>query len=446
MGCLANSTQFAPPHSLSAGAGHECGKAEDRPKAKAEDATRWQRSRAIRRTALMLISVAETWEGVWNTIKAGRPELGWELVGYTSRCCRTLMRLRLGPAVMTTSARFGAAATLLIAGLLLPASHGHAVDLQTVNDAQWRPGWSAKSAIDPVLIKGQVLLARAWFSPGEIDGKHGDNFRKAIAAFAAENGLQTSDRLTEQVWTALVSTSNDVILKEYVIVEDDVKGPFVERIPAKMEEMKDLPTLGYRSAREKIAEKFQMNEDLLADLNAGQKFDQSGQRIIVANVAMGPLPQKVARIEVDKTKQTLKAFDRSDKFVAFYPVTAGSAEKPAPNGRLKITRVSKNPTYRYNPAYAFRGVKTQQPFTIKPGPNNPVGLVWIALSAEGYGIHGTPDPAKVSKSESHGCIRLTNWDALQLASAVAKGVPVDFTGDEMAREPKTKRTRAKRRQ
>jgi lipoprotein-anchoring transpeptidase ErfK/SrfK len=342
------------------------------------------------------------------------------------------------------SARLAAAAALLIAGLLLPA-RSHALDAQKVNDAQWSAGWSAKSAVDPVLVKGQVLLARARFSPGEIDGKLGDNFRKAVAAFAAENGLQASDRVTEQVWTALVATSDEAILKEYVIAEDDVKGPFVERIPTKMEEMTDLPALGYRSAREKIAEKFRMSEDLLTELNAGQKFEQSGQRIIVANLAVGSLPQKVARIEVDKTKQTLKAFDQSDKLVAFYPVTAGSTEKPAPAGRLKITRVSKNPTYRYNPAYAFRGVKAQQPFTIKPGPNNPVGVVWIALSAEGYGIHGTADPAKVSKSESHGCIRLTNWDALQLASAVTKGVPVDFIGDERARETKTKRTKAKRR-
>jgi lipoprotein-anchoring transpeptidase ErfK/SrfK len=351
----------------------------------------------------------------------------------------------LATAPGTRYGRSGAAAAILAAGLLLPATRSHALDFQNVNDAQWTGGWSAEAKIDPVLVKSQVLLARARFSPGEIDGKLGDNFRKALAAFAAENGLEMIGKLSEQTWTALVSTSEVAVLREYVITDDDVNGPFVERIPAKMEEMKSLRTLGYRSAREKIAEKFQMSEDLLAALNSGQKFDQAGQRIVVANVAPGSLPQKVARIEVDKTKQTLKAFDRSNKLVAFYPVTAGSTEKPAPSGRLKITRVSKNPTYRYNPAYKFRGVKAQEPFTIKPGPNNPVGLVWIALSAEGYGIHGTPEPSKVSKSESHGCIRLTNWDALQLASAVTRGVPVDFMGDELARETKAKRPRVKQR-
>src|SRR5262249_43537136 len=114
----------------------------------------------------------------------------------------------------------------------------------------------------------------------------------------------------------------------------------------------------------------------------------------------------------------------------FYPATVGSTEKPAPSGRLKVTGIAHNPTYRYNPDYAFKGVQAREPFTIEPGPNNPVGLVWIGLSAEGYGIHGTPDPSKISKAESHGCIRLTNWDALQLAAALARGTPVDFIGDE----------------
>jgi lipoprotein-anchoring transpeptidase ErfK/SrfK len=95
--------------------------------------------------------------------------------------------------------------------------------------------------------------------------------------------------------------------------------------------------------------------------------------------------------------------------------------------------VSKNPTYQYNPEYAFKGVRTKEPFKIKPGPNNPVGLAWIGLSAKSYGIHGTPDPSKVSKTESHGCIRMTNWDVLQLSSIVAKGTVVDFVGDEQAR-------------
>jgi lipoprotein-anchoring transpeptidase ErfK/SrfK len=322
--------------------------------------------------------------------------------------------------------------------LVGPAS-GASLDAEAINNAQWQSDKVQKDGISPLLIKTQALLDRARFSPGEIDGRLGDNFRKALAAFAAEHGLQTMGELNEQVWQALVSASPQPVLKEYTITEDDVKGPFAEIIPEKMEAMKDLPALAYTSPREKIAEDFHMSEELLAALNDGQKFDKAGAVIMVANVATDVLLNKVARIEVDKSAQTLRAFDRKRRLLAFYPITAGSAEKPAPNGKLKVSGVSRNPTYRYNPAYAFKGVKAQESFTIKPGPNNPVGLVWIGLSGEGYGIHGTPAPSKVSKAESHGCIRMTNWDALQLASAVAKGTPVTFIGDERSQPSKTRR-------
>jgi len=144
------------------------------------------------------------------------------------------------------------------------------------------------------------------------------------------------------------------------------------------------------------------------------------------------LPARATRIEVDKTAKVLRVFDRSQRLLAVYPATIGSDEKPAPSGQLTVTGVSKNPTYRYNPKYEFKGVRTAEPFTIKPGPNNPVGLVWIGLSREGYGIHGTPEPSKVSKTESHGCIRLTDWDALTLAAVTAKGTIVNFSGGEEA--------------
>ena len=146
---------------------------------------------------------------------------------------------------------------------------------------------------------------------------------------------------------------------------------------------------------------------------------------------------------ISKNDQILKLFGRDQQLLATYPATVGSTEKPAPSGRLKITGISRNPTYRYDPKYEFKGVRATKPFTIKPGPNSPVGLVWIGLSREGYGIHGTPDPSKVSKTASHGCIRLTNWDALQLADLVSKGTPVNFIGDESQR-PKTTANRGRR--
>lgn len=321
------------------------------------------------------------------------------------------------------------------------------LDAQAVNDAQLQSGSTAPPNTAPskaspsktsppktsppkqeLLVKAQVLLSRAHFSPGEIDGKPGSNFAKALSAFASERGLQASDRLTDDIWRELTGISADPVLSEYTITEADVRGPFVAKIPARLEAMKHLPALSYANARELLAEKFHVSEALLAALNPGKNFD-SGERIVVPNMAQVRLG-KVARIEVNKTDQTLKAFGADGKLVAFYPVTAGSGDKPAPSGQLKVTLVKKNPVYRYNPEYKFKGVHAKRPFTIQAGPNNPVGAVWIGLSGEGYGLHGAPEPAKIGKTESHGCIRLTNWDALELADAVGKGVPVDFAGDE----------------
>ena len=319
-----------------------------------------------------------------------------------------------------------------------------ALDAQSINNAQWSGQTADKGGMNPVVAKAQVLLDRAHFSPGEIDGKGGENFKKAVTVFSAEQGIEARGEFSEEVWKKLVSMSQEPVLTEYTISDDDVRGPFLQTLPSKMEDMKDLPSLGYTSPKEKLAEKFHMSQELLEALNPGKRLDTPGERITVAKVSIGAPPQKAVRLEVDKSTQVLKAFAKDNKVVAVYPVTAGSEEKPAPSGRLKVVGVSKNPTYKYNPEYAFKGVRSDKPFTIKPGANNPVGLVWIGLSEKGYGIHGTPDPSKVSKSESHGCIRMTNWDALELSSIVAKGTVVDFVGDEQNR-PKARNTKSRKR-
>jgi lipoprotein-anchoring transpeptidase ErfK/SrfK len=327
---------------------------------------------------------------------------------------------------------------LLAGGPVLAAS----IDAQTINEAQWSDKKLTQEAVSPEIVKLQAWLDRAHFSPGEIDGKTGENLEKAIASYAAAQGKSAGP--SDELWQTLSERFKaDPIIIEYKISESDVKGPFVEKIPAKMEDMRDLPALSYTSPQEKIAEQFHMSPELLLSLNPNQKFDKPGETVMVTSVSGPNLQEKAQSIEVDKSKQTLKVFDKSKALLAVYPVTAGSSEKPAPDGTLKVTSVSKNPTYRYNPDYAFKGVKSKEAFTIKPGPNNPVGLVWIGLNKEGYGLHGTPEPSKVSKSESHGCIRLTNWDALQLASAVTKGVQVVFTGDEKER-PKNSPRNGKR--
>ncbi len=306
---------------------------------------------------------------------------------------------------------------------------GAGLDAAAINNAEYRSKPSTGDKIDPVIVKAQVLLDRAQFSPGEIDGKLGENAQKALRAFAEAKGLASDKALTPEIWTALAGTSKDPVIAEYKISENDMKGPFLKKLPAKMEDMKSLKALSYTSPREAIAEKFHMSEGLLTALNPGKKFDRAGEIIFVTNVVNKPAKLTIGRVEVDKSRQTVKAFDPSGALIAFFPATVGSEEKPTPSGGFKVVSADANPNYRYNPDYKFKGVKSRQAFTIRPGPNNPVGSYWIGLSAEGYGIHGTPNPSKVSKSESHGCVRLTNWDAGVLGSNVKKGTPVVFVDE-----------------
>ena len=303
------------------------------------------------------------------------------------------------------------------------------IDPHQVNDAQPKTGGQPSERLDALTLKVQILLDRAHFSPGEIDGKWGENVQKAITAFAAAHGATWDGKWTSDVWQALTADAPKNLFVEYTTTESDFRGPFLEKVPSKLEKMKDLPHLASTSAKEELAERFHVSEELLVNLNPEARFEP-GERLIVPAVADNPLKERVTNVVVDKAAQTVKAFDRQDRLVAFYPATVGSDEKPAPSGRLKVTIIKRNPAYHYNPKYHFKGVATQKPFTIKPGPNNPVGLVWIGLTGEGYGIHGTPEPSKVSKTASHGCVRLTNWDALELASVLHKGVSVQFDGEQ----------------
>jgi lipoprotein-anchoring transpeptidase ErfK/SrfK len=191
--------------------------------------------------------------------------------------------------------------------------------------------------------------------------------------------------------------------------------------------MKGLEGMNYVDPVEAVSEKFHMSPELLRALNPGKDFSLADEEIIVAAVSTGH-DAKVAFIDVDKIRQTVTAYNKNHALVAFYPATVGSGEKPSPTGTRKVKVIQRNPTYHYNPEYQFKGVRSKTPFVIAPGPNNPVGSTWVGLNEKGYGIHGTPDPSKVSKSESHGCVRLTNWDARDLADRVTKNTTVSFRG------------------
>jgi lipoprotein-anchoring transpeptidase ErfK/SrfK len=309
----------------------------------------------------------------------------------------------------------------------LPADAAKLLDHAAVESAQFDGTLPDNSEIHALTVKTQILLDRAGFSPGEIDGKLGENVEKALRAYAEANALPSATALTRDVFDRLTASFGaQPLLIEVAIAENDTKGPFLARQPKGLDQMKGIKRLAYRDAREALAERYHMSEELLARLNPRAKFSQAGTTLFVANVLKGKPPVAVARIEVDKERQTVKAFAKDHALVAFYPATVGSEEKPSPRGARKVTAVHRDPYYRYNPDYKFKGVKARRAFTINPGPNNPVGSTWIALSEPGYGIHGTPAPSKVSKAESNGCVRLTNWDAAQLAQMVKKGVTVDF--------------------
>ena len=314
--------------------------------------------------------------------------------------------------------------TALLALAYLPAASApkasvpKALSMDSVNNAEWHG--QDRNVPTPVLVKLQILLDRAHASPGQIDATRGENTRKAVTAYREMRGLSGGDRVDQTLWRSLTESDSDPALVTYVTTEKDIKGPFIEKVPEDYREKAVLKQLSYTSVIELLAEKFHMSEQLLKQLNPNVVFEQAGTEIVERE----RLPRKVARVEVQASGQRVLAFDKDDRLVAVYPATVGSSERPSPTGDLKVTSVAENPTYHYDPSLNLRGVDVQEKLELPPGPNNPVGLVWIALSAKGYGIHGTPEPEAVSKRASHGCIRLTNWDALELAKHVTKGTPV----------------------
>src|SRR5690348_10801568 len=305
----------------------------------------------------------------------------------------------------------------------------------SVNQATFSPPPYSKTS--PVVLKAQVLLDRARFSPGVIDGREGDNFKKALTAFQSQNGLSGNGELDQATFDRLSATSSAPVLTEYEITSADLDADYVKSIPKSLEQMARMARLSYTGPREAIAKRFHMSEELLKELNPDASFDHPGEGLVIANVHREKTDRKATRrkvteVVVDKEEHAVRAYDSDGMLEAFYPASIGSEEKPAPSGTFRVKRIARNPTYHYNPKFGFKGVEAQHKLTIQPGPNNPVGLVWIDLTAPSYGIHGTPDPENIGKTESHGCIRLTNWDALALAALVRKGTKVEFVDETNA--------------
>jgi len=266
------------------------------------------------------------------------------------------------------------------------------------------------------LLWMQVMLDRAHFSPGEIDGLNGSSHKRAVAAFARARNLAPT------AVAAALASDGSPMLTSYTITAEDVAVPF-QPIPTDMMKKATLEKLGYASALEGLGEKFHSKPELLQRLNPGKKLDRAGEVIQVPNVHTTAPAGKAAKVVVDDSDGSVTALDDQGNVLAAYPATMGSQHDPLPIGNWKINGVSRNPPFNYNPDLFWDAKAKDTKTKLAPGPNNPVGLVWIDLSKEHYGIHGTPVPSTVGKTESHGCIRLTNWDVLELADMVKPGIP-----------------------
>lgn len=285
-----------------------------------------------------------------------------------------------------------------------------------VNAANWKTG----AKIDRTTgTKLQALLNWHHNGVGPVDGYWGKNTRKAMQAFQKANGLSVTENLNNETWQALTKNEKLVaqpVLVSYQLSDDDVNVK-TTKIPTDTKEKAKLDGMYYESLTEALAEKFHISEDYLKALNPNAKFT-AGETITVYNPS-NPNTKPVSRVVADKATETLYAYDSNNKLIASYPTTVGSTATPSPTGTHTVEVKVHEPNYTYT---ADDGSKS----IIPPGPNNPVGLVWIGLSKPTYGIHGSPDPARISRQASAGCIRLTNWDALALLGVIENGATVEF--------------------
>jgi lipoprotein-anchoring transpeptidase ErfK/SrfK len=290
-----------------------------------------------------------------------------------------------------------------------------------------RPAGSTR-LVGQTELKVQVLLDRADFSPGEIDGKGGKNSREALAAFQAARGLRSQKAVLKALGAGAI---NPIV--SYTITAEDVAGPFAKTIPQDATEQSKLPGLYYTSVLQELGEKFHSAPALLKSLNSRARFI-AGEHIRVPNVlgAEGEDAKRLsahveaAKVVVSKKASVLRVYDREGQIFFYAPVTSGSEHDPLPFGNWVVTSVVRNPTYNYNPDLFWDADSADAKVKIAAGPNNPVGVVWIGINVPHYGLHGTPDPMEIGHSQSHGCVRMTNWNASSVADLVKDGTPVVF--------------------
>lgn len=291
----------------------------------------------------------------------------------------------------------------------------------TLNAAQSARPVLPKSS-GPHVLRAQVLLDRAHFSPGEMDAAYGSTMRQAIRGFQKLRQLPVTGNVDAATWQQLEQDQAPV-LAVYTLTTQDVAGPY-KPVPADMAGKAKLPALGYASLLEALGERFHCSPELLRRLNPGKTMQRAGEQLLVPNVALAkPLPKATSAL-IDAKEGTLTLLDADGTPFAQFPASTGSKHDPLPEGRWQVRDVATNPEYRYNPKLFWDAKANDSKARIAAGPNNPVGLAWLDLSIEHYGIHGTPEPGKIGKTQSHGCVRLTNWDVMQVVRSLGRGAIV----------------------
>lgn len=306
---------------------------------------------------------------------------------------------------------------------------------------------TANAPLDRTILHAQVILDGLGFSPGIIDGRAGLSLKNALRGFQEAKGLRETGEMDPATLRALHAFRSTRPTARVTLTRDMLAGPYIDPTPKDYDLQAKMPSLAYRSPMEKLAEMFHTSPKVLLELNSAETMLRAGGAIVVPNVAGGPrsyaadlkpdwratlgglnvasTQPKADHIVVDKSEGVLKLYD-GERLTGQFTVTTGSSRDPLPIGRWKVYGADTNPRFHYNPKLFWDAKKDDDPAMLPPGPNGPVGVVWIDLSKEHYGLHGTPEPQNIGRTESHGCVRLTNWDAARLALIVKPGMPVVF--------------------